>query len=373
VLLPSLFLFAVAGACSTFGDEGTSTPTNPAVDAGADASSTDGPPIESGDGGDQPVDAAGFCGRCEGKCLPADAGCEPFDPAPAFPADGTITGLDVGVGDVYVATTSNNGSLIRIDIPKHGFTTTPVEMVFGRGVIDVALLGSYVHSAFTSTSAATKTFLGHVAKGSGPGAIIVPSNRGSARVAANQNYAYGATDSELHACNRADLYNACDTLGSPGVIIARLVAAGLDTYCFHGKWEDPDGGPPADVGVYCGQNASPPVLRQAVGAVTALTLRGNRVFWAADGAIASESATGASDPRTFPAAGVTALTTDPTDLFFATATQIFRCPKDTCLVSERVALTAADGIDRLAISADHVYFTYSAGTAKHIGRVPRRP
>lgn len=305
--------------------------------------------------------------------MPGDGGCEPFEPAPAFPADGTITGLDVGVGDVYVATTSNSGSLIRIDIPKHGFTTTPVEMVFGRGVMDVALLGSYVHAAFTTSTAASKTFLGHVAKGSTPGANVFLSDRGCPRVAANQNYAYGATDTELHACNRADLYNGCDTLSAPGVSIGRIVAAGLDTYCFHGKWEDPDGGPAAEVGVYCGQNASPPLFRGGVSGVSALAMRGSRVFWASGTTITSQSVTGASDTKTFPAEGVTALTADNTDLFIATDSRIVRCPRDTCTESERVVLTGASGIDRIAISADHVYFAYGAAGARHIGRVPRRP
>lgn len=364
VLLPYLVL-SLAGACSTFGDEDTNGNPTPVADAGSDASST-------GDGAVVPPDAGGdgasFCGTCEGPCLPSGGGCVPFEPAPDIPP-GDVTGLEVALGNVYLATTSRGGSLWRIDIPKRGLTSSPVMMVVDANATGVALSNNYVHSAMATTPAG-KTFLGHVVKGAGVGAGVLRSDLPSSYVAANDDYVYAATNTLLHACDRTNLYVGCSPM--PGNFeIAKLAGAG-NAYCLHGRYDDLEAGATGARGVYCGTNIDAPALRGEVDTVNAIAMRGARVFWADPTSITTTFvAGGALTPIAAP--GVTALAADNDDLVVATDTQIYRCPKDDCQNGVRKVLTEAKGIDRIALSIEHAYFTYGDAGAKRLGRVPRRP
>ena len=359
LVLSSLLL--IAGACSTFGEDDVTPPVS-AIDAGSDASSTDAPdplPEAAAD--------AGSCGKCEGECLPADGGCAPFDPAPALPTDGTITALAVSGANLYLTTTARGGSLWRLDIPNKGKTNVPVMMVVDANAAGVATSGNYVHSSLSETPSG-KTYLGHVVKGAGAGAVVTRSDRSSAHVAANDDYVYAATTTELHTCDLLNLYNACTTT-AVGVEVSRLAASGA-VYCIHGRYDDGDAGAQ---GVYCGTGLGMPSLRGAASAVDALAIRGQRVFWAGPAEITSASVTGAPSVKSIAAAGVTALAVDTDELVVATGARIFRCPKDDCPLKDRQNLTLAPGIERLALSDDHVYFTYGVGGSKRLGRVPRRP
>jgi len=354
-----LFSFVLAmpfgGACTSFGDEAR-TPE-------PDASSVDGGPAGESGVGDAGRGDAGACGRCEGACL-QPAGCAPVEFASGLPAAFSATALVASSNFVYVASQAP-GALYRIPIPKGKEVPEATKVASADSISDLALSADYVVGAI-HFSEQGKRVLSHLEKSS---ASVIYSTLASDKVAANDGYAYGAVDGALSICPLTGLYGGCLPYIGGTVNVGRLAAV-TNSYCIVGSVNS------GSAGIYCADSSATTntlQLRAQAENVTALTMRGGRVYWATAANVRWASLSSGATATTIEVPLVTALTVDADDLFYTTGTTIVRCQKDDCAPTKRDILTAAPGIGHLAVSGDFVYFTHGVPGSERVGRVPRKP
>ena len=354
LLLPFALAIPIGGACSSFGEE--ELPEAGVGDGG----------VGSDTGLDAPGDVVGEgggCGRCEAACLPV--GCAPYEPAEGLPADLPVTGLAVSGNFVFVSAAVSGGTLFRIPIPGKSKTSPAVPMLTSTPIDDIALAANDVILA-SYLSPSGPIVLSGIDKTTNGGAVRSTS-RPSARVAANDTHAYGAVSEQLHVCSLASFPNTCISSPAAALTVSQLAAVG-DSYCIAGS----AGG--ANTGIFCGAGETlSPVLRVAEPKVNALTMRGGKVYWATDLSIGSTSYSSTVTVTKLPVPGAKALAVEGNDLFYIQGTTIVRCPKDDCPDDKRDILTSVPGIERLAVSDEHVYFTHGAPGGRRLARVPRRP
>lgn len=357
LVLSSLLL--IAGACTSFGED----PVDPSDGGmGNDGSSSGETGVDAlGD-----VDDAGGCGRCEGPCLPAGGGCAPFEPAEGLPADLPVTGLAVSGNFVFVSAAVSGGALYRIPIPGKNKTSPAVPMLTSTPIDDIALAANDVILA-SYLSSTGKIVLSGIDKTTN-GGTVRSTSLPSARVAANDTHVYGAVSEQLHVCSLASFPNTCITSPPSALTVSQLAAAG-DSYCIAGSVGGSDGG------IFCGVGEiAIPGFRAPGTNVNALTMRNGKVYWATAAHIGSTTFSSVpAAPKLFLVPDVKALAVEGNDLFYTQGTTIVRCPKDDCADDKRDILTTLPGIERLAVSDDHVYFTHGTAAGRRLARVPRKP
>lgn len=354
LLLPFVLTMPLGGACTSFGaQEGETEP---------DASGVDGGPTGESGVGDASGGDAGPCGRCEGACL-QPAGCAPVEFATGLPSAFSATALVASSNFVFVSSQAP-GALYRIPIAKGGDIPVATKVASADSITDIALSADYVIGAIYFSEQG-KRVLSHLEKN---GASVNYSTLASDKVAANDAYAYGAVDGALTICQLTGLYGGCLPYVGGTVTVARLAAV-TNSYCIAGTVS---AGLP---GIYCAEGSATSALqlRAQVANVSALTMRGGRVYWATAANIGWLSLSSGATATTIDVPLVTALAVDADDLFYTTGTTIVRCQKDDCEPTKRDILTAATGIGHLAVSGDFVYFTYAVPGSERVGRVPRKP
>lgn len=349
-------LVALGGACSSFGEERP------------DATDDGGVPNDTGTGGDTqesgPLTDGATCG-CETPCLFPGAPCLPYEPATGLPADMQVTALAASSNLVFLAGQQTSATLWRIPVPKEMETSAAISMATTNSISDIALSADDVIGAMFSNGASARVL---ASIGKTKNGAVAYSPYVSERVAANDAFAYGATDDAMYICPLASISTFSGCVPRMGITIDRLAAAGT-YYCIHGA---PNG---SATGIYCAEGSSTAlVLRAPIPAVEAFEVRGGRVYWSTANDIGWAGVSGNPDSKNIPISGVTALALEGDDLFYTTGTTIVRCDKTSdCPTTKRDILTSAANIQRFALSERHVYFVHTTPGGPRLARVPRKP
>lgn len=347
------------GACSSFGEE---EPSGGSSEAGAneDGSTPDASSGEaSTDTGNDP------CRRCEAQCLPS--GCAPFEPVTDLPPDLPVTGLVASGSFVFLSVDQGSAAtLYRIPISKKNETAPAKVMTTAVSISDIALSTADVLGAMQSSGSGTRT-ISQIDKSANAGAATY-SAHDAERVAVNDTYVYGALDASVKACALTAITSSCSTSSSGATVSAERIAAQGSSYCISGKVGL------GQKGIYCGVgNTFPPAFGTSVTEVTALTMRGGKVFWATADRIGVATYSTTFKPVDIDVPNVVALDVDGDNLFYSNGVTIVRCDKDTCPIDKRTILTAVPGIQRLVVADEYVYFVYGPAPNRRLGRVPWKP
>lgn len=346
----ALVPFALAGwiafnACSTFRGEDPDASVEAGI-ADANVVSEGSVPAEGGTDGCAGCELIG--GELHGKLVE-------WDPS----------GLDTGQDAVFFSGRNPTRALLwKIAIEDGGGAAPAVVMHDGKNISQVNIGSS---SIFFAADVSGNDLLSSLDKGATPPTLpamfVGLSGVTWIGVAANEVVAASAT--QLTACTYS--FGACRAIVAGATIVR--AAAGGDDACFIGTQS-------TNTGLHCGAvpaGSPPPAFKRAEPSpsITAMAVRGSRAYWATPAVVRWEPL-GNAEGETFAIPGVTALALDGEDLYYAVGSDLFRCRKDGCASSVRLASAPAT-ISFIAPEdrQKKVYFLYGKGAASRIARVPR--